>query len=178
MTATPSDTPDVPSVRLRDYLGISAGLALFGTGLAYATQTAPATAPAADSVIAPMAALAALTGVVWLLMVLFRNLTILRGITDIAYFHDYKTQPPLEWVERPARTFENLLQAPILFYVVCLAILATQRIDAAQLRLAWIYVGVRILHAVIYVGWNYVPYRFAAWLASCIALVVIWFRFV
>jgi hypothetical protein len=153
-------------------------LGLFSAGLVYATQTASAPVPAAERIIAPMAALAALTGVVWLLMVLYRNLTILRGITNAAYYHDYQTHPPLEWVERPARTFENLLQAPILFYVVCLAILATGQIDAAQLRLAWIYIAMRTVHAVIYIGWNYVPYRFAAWIASCITLAVIWFRFV
>jgi hypothetical protein len=173
-----STTAHAPPVRLSDYLWVSLTLGVFSVGLAYATQSATGPAPAADSIIAPMAALVALTGVVWLLMALVRNITILRGITSANYFHDYKTDPPLEWVERPARTFANLLQAPILFYVVCLAMLATQRIDLAQLRLAWIYVAVRTLHAVIYIGWNYVPYRFAAWIASCITLAVLWFRFV
>ena len=173
MTTTPTST-----VPLSEYLWVSVALGLYGGALAYATQSATGPAPAATSIIGPMSALVGLTGVVWLLMVLARNLTILRGITDVAYYRDYQTHPPQEWVERPARTFENLLQAPILFYVVCLAMLATQRIDEAQLRLAWIYVGARVLHAVIYLGWNYVPYRFAAWIASCIALAVMWFRFV
>jgi hypothetical protein len=173
-----SETTHASPVRVGDYLWVGGALGLFCAGLHYATQTESGPTPAADSIIAPMATLAALTGAVWLLMILVRNLTILRGTTDVAYYRDYQTHPPLEWVERPARTFQNLLQAPILFYVVCLAILATHRIDAAQLRLAWIYVAVRTLHALIYIGWNYVPYRFAAWLASCITLAVMWFRFV
>ncbi|HKU37828.1 MAG TPA: MAPEG family protein [Polyangiales bacterium] len=175
MTAVPSERP---RVAIGDYVWVGAALTAFCVGLAVAIQTASGPAPAADGVIGPMAALVSLTALVWLAMVLVRNLTILHGTTDVRYYKDYASHTPLEWVERPARLFNNLFQAPMLFYVVCLAMLATQRIDAAQLRLAWIYVAARLVHAVIYVGWNYVPYRFAAWIASCIALGVLWFRFV
>lgn len=130
----------------------------------------------ARSVIAPMASLVALTGAVWLAMVLVRNLTIMRGITSSRYYIDYESHTPAEWVERPARTFNNLLQLPMLFYVACLAILITRQCDRAQLWLAWSFVALRVIHAAIYIGLNHVPSRFTAWVAGSITLGVLWWR--
>ncbi len=152
-------------------------LATFALGLAIVTRITPTTVPSPVRLIAPIEALVGLTALVWLVMVVVRNGTILRGITHADYYHDYVTANPPEWVERPARTFGNLLQAPILFYVVCVLMMITGRVDEAQITLAWVYVGMRLVHAVVYIGWNYVPYRFAAWIASCLALGVMWARF-
>ena len=80
-------------------------------------------------------------------------------------------------VERPARTFNNLMQLPMLFYVACLAILITRECDRAQVLLAWLFVALRVVHSAIYIAWNYVPARFTAWVAGSIALGVLWWRF-
>jgi hypothetical protein len=153
--------------------------ALTGVGIVCWLITAQHAGVAADAraVIAPMASLVALTGVVWLAMVLVRNLTVMRGITSARYFIDYASAKPADWVERPARTFNNLLQLPMLFYVVCLAILITHECDRAQLLLAWLFVALRVVHGTIYIGWNHVPTRFAAWASGSIALGVLWWRF-
>jgi hypothetical protein len=164
-------------VNLSDYYRVGAMLAVFGLGLAIVTRITPTTVPSPVRLIAPIEALAGLTALVWLVMLVVRNATIIRGITRPEYFHDYVTANPPEWVERPARTFNNLCQVPILFYVICLLMMITGRVDEAQITLAWVYVGTRVVHAIIYIGWNYVPYRFAAWNASCLSLAVIWARF-
>jgi hypothetical protein len=152
---------------------------LTGVGLVCWRITAQQAGVTADArgVIAPMASLVALTGIVWLAMVLVRNLTILRGITSSRYYIDYASETPAEWVERPARTFNNLLQLPMLFYVVCLAILITHECDRAQVLLAWLFVVLRLVHSTIYIGWNHVPTRFTAWVAGSITLGVLWWRF-
>src|SRR5262249_47318891 len=76
-----------------------------------------------------------------------------------------------------ARTFNNLMQAPGLFYVVCLLMLITKRADVAQIELAWTFVVLRVAHAAVYVLVNLVPYRMALWNSSFVALIVLWFRF-
>jgi hypothetical protein len=164
-------------VRLADYYRVSAILVAYSVGLVFITRITPSGVPSPVRLIPPVASLAALTGVVWVLMVIVRNATILRGITNASYYVNYVSDPPPEWVERPARLFNNLFQAPVLFYVICVLMMLTGRVDEAQIALAWVYVATRILHAIIFIGWNYVPYRFAAWNASTIALAVIWTRF-
>lgn len=132
-----------------------------------------------ELLIAPMAALFTLTGLVWLIMVIVRNLAVIRGYATIQYFSDFKSDTPADdRLERPARTFNNLMQVPTLFYAICILILVAKETDNAQIVLAWTFVVLRWLHAIIYIAVNWVPYRFATWASSCITLGVIWFRFV
>jgi hypothetical protein len=166
-----------PQVGIAEYVRVTAMLTLYCVGLAVLTRTAPMPNPSPERLIAPMEALVGLTAFIWLLMVLVRNGTILRGITKPSYYRDYQSDAPPEWVERPARTFNNLLQVPSLFYVICLLMMVTGKLDDVQVTLAWVFVAMRFVHAVIYIGWNYVPYRFGAWIAGCITLGVLWTRF-
>lgn len=181
MSAPASAQPTTPSgspIGVAEYLRVSGVLVAYCIGLAVVTRGTPKADPSPERLVAPIIALVGVTALVWLLMVVVRNATILRGITNADYYSAYQpSRHPPEWVERPARAFNNLLQVPVLFYVVCLLMMITGRVDEPQVTFAWIYVAIRVLHAVIYIGWNYVPYRFGAWLASCIALGVIWFRF-
>jgi hypothetical protein len=71
----------------------------------------------------------------------------------------------------------NLLEVPVLFYLVCVLMIVTGDFDPIQLTLAWVYVAARFVHAVIYIGLNYVPARMTAYVCSCIALIVMWVRF-
>ena len=80
-------------------------------------------------------------------------------------------------IERPARTFNNLMQLPVLFYLVCILMMVTNTLDRAQLALAWVFVATRAVHAVIYIAVNHVPARFTAWLCGAIAVFVLWTRF-
>jgi hypothetical protein len=160
-----------------DYARVGSALGLFCVGLWFVSQASPDPKPSVERVVSPMLALVALTGLVGLTTVVVRNATIMLGITSPAYYADYATRQPPDWVERPARTFNNLMQVPVLYYVVSLLMLVTGRFDAVQIALAWIFVATRALHALIYIVWNYVPLRFASWVAGCITVGVLWFRF-
>ena len=127
--------------------------------------------------IRPIVALVALTGLVWALMVVVRNTAVFRGAASIGYYRGYTGNAPPEWIERPARAFMNLLEVPVLFYLVCLLMIATQRFDATQVALAWAFVALRAVHAAIHIGWNDVRFRFFAYLSGCLVLVAIWVRF-
>lgn len=73
--------------------------------------------------------------------------------------------------------FNNLLQVPTLFYVLCLAM--AQRGGGGELFLtgAWAYVLLRVLHSAIQITHNRVPHRFYAWLASNLILIALWVGF-
>jgi hypothetical protein len=162
---------------LGQYAAVGAFLLLFCVLLGFLGGDTPSPLPM-DALIAPMAALVALTALVWLLMVVVRNAAVMLGRISAMRFVHYAGADHDERIERPARAFNNLFQVPMLFYVACLLMMITTRVDRHQLELAWVFVGMRALHAVVYVGWNHLPSRFATWIASCIALGVIWTRLV
>lgn len=129
-----------------------------------------------QAVLQPILALVGLTGVVWLLMVVYRNLAFIRGMTSERYFQTYIVDAPAEWVERPTRAFMNLLEIPVLFYVVCLLMLMSGQTDSVQLALAWLFVGTRYVHAFIYIAFNYIPLRFVSYASGVITLGLMWAR--
>jgi hypothetical protein len=156
---------------------VTTALSAFGLALEALIRLSPRAAPRPEALLGPIFLLAFLLAVIWLLMAGFRNYAILRGIARGRYYVDYKSEAPPDWVERPARTFNNLMQAPMLFFVVCALMMITRELDSAQLWLAWTFVAARIVHALIYVAWNHVPSRFCSWMCGMIALIVIWTRF-
>ena len=162
------------------YLLISAILVAFLGMLAWIVLAAPGASQfenQPEALIQPVVALVGLTALVWCLMVLCRNLAVIRGKVSLRYFRSYASDAPAEWVERPARAYMNLLELPVLFYVACALMLATGKFDSVQVALAWAFVLVRCVHALIHIGFNYVPLRFTAFSAGSIALGVLWVRF-
>ena len=45
------------------------------------------------------------------------------------------------------------------------------------LNLAWIYVGLRYLHAFIHIVYNQVMHRFLVYITSCLVLLAMWVLF-
>jgi hypothetical protein len=130
-----------------------------------------------EALIQPVVALVGLTALVWCLMVVWRNLAVIRGNVPVRYFRTYASDAPAEWVERPTRAYMNLLELPLLFYVACALMLVTGKFDGAQVALAWVFVLTRYVHAFIHIGFNYVPLRFTAFFAGSVTLGVLWVRF-
>jgi hypothetical protein len=125
----------------------------------------------------PVMALVALTGLVWLLMVLFRNIAFIGGKVSERYFRTFTVDAPAEWVERPTRAYMNLLELPILFYIAVALMLITRTFDSMQVSLAWLFVFTRCAHAFIYIAFNYIPLRFVSYLTGVITLGALWARF-
>jgi hypothetical protein len=161
---------------LKEYFAVGAIIASGIAVIALATVRPIVPADVRELVL-PMCAMFALTAAVWVLMVLARNGAVLLGFASMKYFHNFTTEQPDERIERPARTFNNLMQVPVLFYVISLLMIILRCVDASQVFLAWMYVVSRATHAIIYIGFNYVPFRFAVYAVSCITLGVMWVRF-
>lgn len=164
------------------YLLLGAILAAFVAVLVAVVRMTPASAyngqEATAALLGPVVALVVLTAIVGLMMLVYRNVAVIRGAASPRYFRGYADERPAEWIERPARTYMNLLELPVLFYVVCLLMLTTGKFDAVQVSLAWLFVITRYVHAVIYIGFNHVPIRLAAFLTGFFTLAVLWTRFI
>ena len=156
---------------------VFAEIALYAAMLTFVSRwTAPLDK---EALLAPMGAMFALTGMVLLLTATARNYATIRKLASVHYYrtYDHASHPP-DWIERPARTFNNLLQVPTLFYIGCLTMMILARADQGALALAWIYVATRAVHAVLYIAWNPLAYRFGSFIASCICLGTLWARLI
>ena len=75
------------------------------------------------------------------------------------------------------RNFMNLLEAPVLFYVVCISLYVTRQVNTAMVALAWVYVLLRVVHSFIHLTSNRIVHRLIAHAASNFVLLAIWLWF-
>ena len=75
------------------------------------------------------------------------------------------------------RNLMNLLEMPVLFYVVCLALYVTGHVTSVTLYLAWAYVALRAAHTAIHLAYNRILYRFAPYALSNLVLLGLWLWF-
>ena len=80
-------------------------------------------------------------------------------------------------VSLPNRNLMNLLEMPVLFYAVCVAIFVVGVVDRTMLWLAWAYVALRAAHTLVHLTYNNVLHRLGVYAASNVVLVVLWARF-
>lgn len=79
-------------------------------------------------------------------------------------------------VQYPANNFKNLLELPVLFYVVCLYLYVSGNVDTLYVIAAWLYVALRAVHSVVQCTSNIVMRRFAVYMASSVVLWLIVLR--
>ncbi|MPM74981.1 hypothetical protein SDC9_121971 [bioreactor metagenome] len=72
------------------------------------------------------------------------------------------------------RNYMNLLEMPLLFYVVCVLAFAAGVQSSWLVTLAWGYVVLRVTHSVVHVTYNHIPHRFALFAGSNVVLAGMW----
>jgi hypothetical protein len=125
-------------------------------------------------VIYPMFAMVLLTFVVLTKLFRSRVRAVREGKVSAAYFRIYQGEVEPESTAKPSRHFANPFEAPVLFYVVCLAAMITHFTGVAMQVLAWTYVGARIMHAYVHLGGNRIRKRIRAYFFSWIILLAMW----
>jgi hypothetical protein len=78
------------------------------------------------------------------------------------------------YVRIPNRNYMNLLEMPVLFYVVCLLSYVTGGASPAMLMIAWAYVALRMVHSLIHLSYNNVMHRLVAFASSNLLLFTLW----
>ena len=131
------------------------------------------------AILAPVATMFILTLSVWLHMYIQR----------ISYMakHDINSQDlrtPAgresllpETINYASYNLHNLLELPVIFYVLCLTLYVTNSVDGFYMTAAWIFVVFRILHSVVHCTFNRVILRFGLYMVSAISLWVMALRF-
>jgi hypothetical protein len=128
----------------------------------------------AYALIYPMAAMVLLSGIVLVLMFRARVAAVRSGLIEIEYFRLHQGAREPEQSFKYARHFINLFEAPTLFYVGCLAAMVADVVTAVTVALAWLYVAIRLVHAVIHLGSNRLRYRRNAYALGWLTLLVLW----
>jgi hypothetical protein len=125
----------------------------------------------------PAIALVALTLCVWILLYKRRIGAMRANRVDPERFRTRSSRVPLEEAASASDNFQNLFELPLLFYVLVLALHATQRVDGVYLALAWAFVALRVAHSFIHVTYNRVMHRFVVYVAGGVLLFAAWVRF-
>ena len=122
----------------------------------------------------PVFALAGWTFLVLLLIPFARVRSVRRreiSPNDFKYGESSAVPPD---VAIPNRNYMNLLELPMLFYVVCVLLYLTAGTTRMALFLAWAYVALRVVHSLIHLSYNHVLHRLGAFTLSNAALVSLW----
>lgn len=92
-----------------------------------------------------------------------------RGEVPVAYYKTFSGEEP-ERLKVLSRHVSNLLEAPLLFYIGSLIAFVTGNTGSAVVLLAWLYVGLRLVHGYVHLGSNVVVWRFRVFALSMAAL--------
>lgn len=122
----------------------------------------------------PMFALVLLTATVLVMLFRSRVRAVRQGSVSSTFFRIYQGEVEPEQSAKASRHFINLFEAPTLFYGACLAGLGTHDGAGILLILAWLYVAVRVVHAVVHLGGNRLRHRMRAYFAGWLILIAMW----
>jgi hypothetical protein len=124
----------------------------------------------------PMATLIAWTAVAWIALYVQRFSEMRERRIDPQRLFNRKARVDILRRTSAADNFNNLLELPTLFHLAMLVALVVAGDDALLLRMAWVYVALRVLHSLVHITYNRVVHRFAAYAASTLVLFAIWVR--
>lgn len=120
----------------------------------------------------PMIAHAVLIFAIYVLLGLRRRQAVATGNAKVSQFRENRDEPAESLFVRNA--LENQFELPLLFYAVCLALLASGAVGALTLGLAWVFAVSRYVHTFIHVTSNRIRYRQPAFLAGFLAVLALW----
>ena len=83
-----------------------------------------------------------------------------------------------DYVQKLTRNLSNLLEMPILFYLLGVLVIALQVEDPAMVDLAWLFGGLRFVHTGIHITYNHTIHRFMVFVASVLTLLAMWIKFI
>ncbi len=122
----------------------------------------------------PMAAMVLLTFVVLMAMFRSRVRAVRAGEVSGTFYKTYQGGEEPRASAQLSRQFVNLFESPTLFYAACVVAMLIGQSGPAMLVLAWVYVGTRVMHAIIHTGRNKIQPRIGAYLASWFVLIAMW----
>lgn len=132
----------------------------------------------ATSMVAPVVALAAWTHVMWFWMYWTR----IPAMRAARMRLDPEAPRGTQAATLPARVrwkadnYNHLFEQPTVFYAIALSLAVLGHGGSGNVALAWVYVGLRVVHSFVQTLWNWIELRFAVFALSSIVLMVLTFN--
>jgi len=129
-------------------------------------------------ILAPVIALVLWSFVMWAWLYATRIPAIIKGkiVFDPhrpnAEFHS-QLPATVRW---KADNYNHLMEQPTLFYAIALVLAVTGADGALNTGLAWIYVGLRVVHSLVHALINVILIRFAIFMVASIVLLAMALR--
>lgn len=125
------------------------------------------------SILFPLTVLVAWTMVIWFWMYATRLPAIFKAKMRLNRYAPRGEQmnelpPEVRW---KADNYNHLMEQPTIFYGIGIVLYLLSPHDGPSIALAWGYVSLRIVHSLIQVTVNVIPWRFFAFTASSFCLV-------
>lgn len=120
----------------------------------------------------------ALTLMLWTFLVLVQvpirrfHAVYRKRVVPQDFLHGESARVPID-VALPNRVFMNLVEVPVIFYALVGFFFITGLVTPTALALAWVYVGLRLLHSLIYLTYNHVIHRFAVFATSNLVVIAL-----
>lgn len=128
-------------------------------------------------ILQPVVALILWTMVIWLWMYATRIPAMGKAKIDVANLTggvgsnlDDLLPAKVQW---KAHNYNHLLTEPTLFYAVCIVLAMVGQGDGLNFYIAWLYVGLRVLHSLVQVMINRVSLRFLIFALSSLCIIAL-----
>jgi hypothetical protein len=126
------------------------------------------------SILYPVFALAAWTIIVLVQIPITRFYAAFRHQVVASDFKLGESPNVPDYVRVSNRNYMNLLELPVLFYVVCLLLYVTDGGSPVAVQIAWTYVALRVAHSIVHLSYNHSVHRFAVFALSNLVLIGLW----
>ena len=128
-------------------------------------------------ILKPVVALAAWTMVMWLWMYATRIPAMSKAKVDPDRLANepgasLDTILPVE-VQWKAHNYNHLHEAPTVFYAIAITLAIIGQGDGLNCQIAWVYVGLRVIHSLVQAIFNKIVVRFAIFVLSSLALIAL-----
>ena len=107
-----------------------------------------------------------------------RLLSVRRRQVNPKYYVLMSGDTPPDYVQKVGRNMANLLEVPVLFYLLAILVVLFEIHNQLLVDLAWLYVALRLVHSIIHVSYNNVPHRLIVFVLSVITLMLMWLQFI
>ena len=129
-----------------------------------------------------------LTVIVTLFSTLIRIKEIYLNDTKNAVSGSEHKHPPFQQgsdiLKNSQRNLANLFEFPIFFYVVCIIIVITDKVDESFITLAYWFFYLRLFHSIYHIFFNQLiikngfPLRSLIWAPSTIVILLMWVKLI
>ena len=107
-----------------------------------------------------------------------RLISVRRRQVHPRYYVLMSGDTPPDYVQKVGRNMANLLEVPVLFYLLAVLVILFEINNQLLVDLAWLYVALRLVHSIIHISYNNVPHRFIVFVLSVVTLMIMWLQFI